>query len=651
MINSAVYEKAAKWSIILFVIIILISGLLTTSYPTGEWDDYLFTTASLLNDQNMCISNNDIIYAYTLFPEIGAWNKFSGSGFHTSSGDELPWYFGTYSVLCIPMVWLLNFLQLTPIYAFILTNILVYSLTLYCVYKKLLIKAKAKLLLILLLILNPAVFYIFWISAEVLIFSLIILIMISWTNQKYRKAAILVSIASSLNPTILMLALAITADYISKLVMAEGGIKIGSFVDFLKVNYADIAKYFFCYVIALVPLIYNYYYTGYINLTAAMPRYNDAHLVLPRFWAYLTDLNFGILPYFGFIFLLSSALFFLAVFKRVYRYILMMLGFLGVILAYSFMAHINCGMSGISRYNAWSAPIMIFSVIVHYDLLFSKRLWKFFTEGVICISLVCNSLIIHTYGLIGARNISYTCMTPIAEYVLTYFPALYNPLPSTFNSRISNIDGGYQYKLPLFYKDKEGYIRKILAQSTFSEDILSNIAGTEEAMEYLKKKLSALSGTEAYIAIGQQYKLFLCKPYKLGEIIWFCSEKRNADDYVQGGLSSDEKSFAWTDDGFMKVRMKIDNAPALTNYLMHLNIANIFTPMQHVIVESNGRTIWSKEVCEKGIYEFTIPDISNGTIELNFKFPDAISPSDFNGAQDIRKLALALVNAVITAED
>ena len=66
--NSKVYEKISIWLIVAFAIIQLIACLLTKELPYGEWDDYLYTTASLLNDQNMTISSDDIHYAHDLFP-------------------------------------------------------------------------------------------------------------------------------------------------------------------------------------------------------------------------------------------------------------------------------------------------------------------------------------------------------------------------------------------------------------------------------------------------------------------------------------------------------------------------------------------------------------------------------------------------------
>lgn len=629
----------------------LVSCLLTAKYPTGEWDDYLYTTASLLNDQNMTISSNDIDYAHVIFPEINGWSKFVGSSFVTSTGDVLPWYFGTYSAFCIPMVWMLDLLQLPLIHAFSLTNILIYLIALYFTYIKLKITPKSKIILLLLLMVNPAVFYINWISAEVFIFSLVIFIMIYWTNQEYWKAALLISIASSLNPTILALALILTIDFAYYHIMGGRIEKASILISQLKRNYKSILFYFLSYAIAVIPLAYNLFYTGQFNLTAGTTGFYDNQLVLARFWAYLTDLNFGFLPYYGLAFLLSLVLFIIAIYKRAYRCVLMMLGFLCTVLAYSFMVHINSCMSGISRYNCWSAPIMLFSLAVHYDPLFEKRLWKKMAEGVICISLLWSGLVIYSSGLMGAWKTSYTMMTPIARYVLTHCPSLYNPLPSTFHSRTLQEDGGYQYTLPLYFVDENDHIRKILASSATAENILVNVSGNTEAMDYLKEKLAALSSAETYISIHQRYNLFLSKSYQLGDVLWFGSDHRNVDDYILEGLLSDDSAFSWAEGKTMRIRLKVKNAPPLAEYRMRLVVEKVFAKEQQVEVESNGNIIWTKGISASGEFVFVIPNISNGVIDLTFNFPNAISPFDFNGSQDMRQLSLALVSATILEEE
>ncbi|WP_301001064.1 hypothetical protein [uncultured Bilophila sp.] len=60
--------------------------------------------------------------------------------------------------------------------------------------------------------------------------------------------------------------------------------------------------------------------------------------------------------------------------------------------------------------------------------------------------------------------IPYTVMMALPRKVMELAPAWYNPLPSTFNSRINNVDGGYDVEknLPVLYRDANGNIRKAL---------------------------------------------------------------------------------------------------------------------------------------------------------------------------------------------
>ena len=82
--------------------------------PTGEWDDYSLPAVSIITDQNIDITENDIMHFKTIFPEWSQYiDYYSLSGYVTKSGGEMPWYFPTYSVACIPFIFILSFFRFT----------------------------------------------------------------------------------------------------------------------------------------------------------------------------------------------------------------------------------------------------------------------------------------------------------------------------------------------------------------------------------------------------------------------------------------------------------------------------------------------------------------------------------------------------------
>lgn len=639
----------AKWLIFAYFVLLLIYGLTFSPIPTGEWDDYCLCTASLIHDQNGTISSSDIVKAKELFPE---WrqdiDKYGLSGFTTSTGDELPWYFGTYSAVCVPMVLVLHFLDLPAIYAFVLTNIFVYILALYLVYKKAPISDAKKLLLLIMLIINPVVFYFSWISAEVFICSCVILTMLFWSRNEYKKAAIAVSIASTLNPAILALAIVMILDFLADLFRQK---TMKSFKDIracFKRNSESLFLYGCCYVIALIPFIYNYSQVGSINLTAALPRFRDSTGTLPRFLAYLFDLNFGFLPYFSLLFLLFLLLIPFAVIYKKTRYILITIGFFGTVAIYSIMSHINCGFSAIARYSVWCAPVMLFGVAIYYDQIIKIHLLRLLANITIVVTLETMLFILYLYGPTLGSNVSVFDMTPIAAMVLDVCPSAYNPLFSTFNARVSHIYGGYTYTFPLYYANDDGYVRKILVSKESSEVVLSDLTSYNSAdLDWLRDQLNNIRDSQGqYISVDKSHQIFICRTYELGESIGFSSDNYTADRYISEGLYSESPSFSWTMNDTLKICMRIREAEEYKTFHVFIKIADVYNDKQQVNVLVNGSTVCSLNAIDGQNLSFDIPNNADGIVSLEFALPDAAMPSDQPG---IYELGLGIEKIVITA--
>ena len=77
-----------------------------------------------------------------------------------------------------------------------------------------------------LLSLNPIVFYLTWISAEVFIYSLLGIAILHWTCKEYHRAAIVLSLAGTLNPTIMAIGIFMIIEYFIVLLKESRGKKI-----------------------------------------------------------------------------------------------------------------------------------------------------------------------------------------------------------------------------------------------------------------------------------------------------------------------------------------------------------------------------------------------------------------------------------------
>lgn len=124
-------KRVMKLFIMMYVLVVLSNVTSHEPNIVGEWDDYSFPAVSILNDGNIIISKSDIEYARELFPK---WNNaidnYHLSGFTARDGNELTYYFPTYSAMCIPMILLLKQVSIPNEYAFAYNNII--SIILMC---------------------------------------------------------------------------------------------------------------------------------------------------------------------------------------------------------------------------------------------------------------------------------------------------------------------------------------------------------------------------------------------------------------------------------------------------------------------------------------------------------------------------------------
>lgn len=618
--------------------------------PAGEWDDYSLTTASIINDGNAGISKSDVQKAKELFPEwADRYDSYQLSGFHTRNGDEMPWYFPTYSAFCVPMVLLLKLLGRPAVYAFVYTNFLSFVLMLFVVAGLKKASNKQKVCLLLALSIHPIVFYFTWISAEVFIYSFLTIGILLWQEKKYYLSAFCVAFISTMNPTILIVGIAVIISYFATLFAENPDQKPRSQLKYFWEQKQRILLFGACFLISLVPFLYNYYNTGHINLTAAAFSREDIPTYF-RFFAYLFDLSFGFLPYFNLLFLASIALLVFAVLKRHWNYILLMLSFFGTVYCYSIMPHINSGMSGISRYDAWASPIMIVGVIYYSADLIRihglRRSAKRAIGSVFAVYLILSAGILLDYGPDRARRTNYVSFTPISAYVLDHFPALYNPLPSTFNSRVNHVDGGYRYDTPIIYRNNQNQIRKIYAAEKDREYLKDNTVGSEEDLKWLDGEVKALPAGGGYVSVGQTHEIVFVPGYTPNQKILFSTATRTGAKYVFAGLSGNEQKFSWTDGKQVEMEFKVPAAYAHHTLQAQFSLFGVYHAPQTVIAVVNGKTVARLAVFGKGILQFDFQVPSDGIINLSMKLPNAISPNNIGASKDIRLLSLQLIGAV-----
>lgn len=633
--------------IVFYAVFGIIYSSLTTQAPFGEFDEYTLMTASLLNDGNFSITQDDLGYAKIIFPEVkaGYASSVKLSGYFANDGGELSYYAPTYSIACLPIVQILLWLGLPAIYGYAYSNVLFVCLLALAVIFFAKVDNFKKILLTLVITVNPIIFYYTWQSAEVFMYAALGMAVFAWINKHYKIGGIFVSLVGSLNPTAMVVGIFMILDYFLELFFKNKNEVFKERIIRIVKNWKDIFLYALTFFIALIPFAYNIYYSGSISLPASRGKAYSVD-VFAYFRAYLFDWNFGMLPYFTLLLVLFFMLFCVAFIKRNRRFLLIACSFLCTILAYSFMKHINCGMSGIARYNAWSSVVMLFAVVYFYDEILVRNVLCKIGKLFQIISVLILGIIVFSYGPMRASNTSDISMTPIAKSILSNVPGLYNPLPSTFNTRVNRTGGGYDYITPIIYTDDDGYIRKMLISDKDVDTIIKELAGDEEAKRWFEDEVRGIT-QEAYISIPAKYDLRLLSIYELDTEIYFASDKKNADPYVKKGLSHNEGTYAWTDGKQLVIGFKVFNYEKYDYLHACFDVGGVYNGSQTVSILVNGNEI-QEGICTGGKIEFDFQLENTEDVIIHLLLPDAISPAELGESVDNRDLALQLQKFVLS---
>jgi hypothetical protein len=647
--------------IITFTIVFVLLAAMTPTAPMGESDDYMAAELALENHFSLQILESDVEEARMDFPEHyeyikSSWEIGGNRFFISQNGDRYPWYMGTYSLACIPVKLLLDFLGLNQSYAFALTNVFLFIGVLIFTYQRLRVSDRSLFLTILLLACSPIVLYYFWPSAEMFIFSFVVIALVHFVNGSYKLSALFISIVGTLNPTIMVLGVAIIIDYFIKLLKTSYQLDKKNILIIFKQNFIDIFKFGVCFLPFFITYIFNYTHFGIFNLQSSLGLVRSQYW-LGRFSAYLFDLNFGFLPYYLIAFILFIGLLIYGiVFKKNTRSIAFAIGFFGTIGAYAITWHINCGMTGIARYNAWAAPILIFFLTTQLEKLFNTERVKKIIAILLIVSAVYTSLVVYIIRT-SEHGMEYTYMSPIATWVLDNYPSLYNPYPFTFISRVLHQDGGYWgdwgnesiERNPVIYSDENGYIRKILLMAPIDiKKLESNIIGNENDLNKLEQKLKELEALKKYQYLDFDKEISLIDisnvkgefdPVKYKDLTLSCR-----------GIYGNEGNFHWCSQDAI-IRLRADNKKttgivikyAVNQALFDMN--NLDEYKFDIVI--NGKYIKTEYLTKAGDFElrvnnYELPDDNAGIYEIELRTNASFSPVQYGNYNDTRDLSIVL---------
>lgn len=642
------WDTLCKCSLIVFLIVFLILAMLLSSEAHGESSSFMLSTLALSEHGSLQVTEDDYVKACRIFPEHANIFDWYYHDFmpEDTEGNRYPWYFGIYAPLCVPILKLLMQFKFDASYAFSITNALWLSFSLWCVYRFANIDAKKKLLVIFFLGCSPIVRYIEWQSYEAVTYSFVVIATTFWLSRKRNLAALFVSLAGTMNPTIMFWGAMMIVDFFAELFL-QSGKNLKRFFSNCWVQRKEIILYGLCFVPCLIPFIITYLHLGSFNAIATLGVVST-NGIIDRTIAYLFDLNLGIFPYIP-VMLVLFVITCIKAYSKGYHYMLYTLfGVIGTIFAYSLTIHINCGMAGMARYNVWLLPVIIMCVIFSISDVFSSRNGKIAVVWLSAFSIIwCFSIVAQTASSLHAG--AYIYWTPLAETVLDNAPQLYDPLPSTFMSRTQHKDGCYDISEPVIYTNKEGYVRKMLVPAGMLDQSRQMLWISEKDEQHFEKECSKITGkNEAeYLNFGADTHIVPAGiPYEIGEKVDVVSgEPESVSDYFISGLSFDEGDYAWTDGNKVKFEALIENVTE--DVEMQMEIKWIYGSEQRMIIRCNGHDIFSDTIyAGRSMVDFLIPAdyIDNGRLVLDIEYPDAVSPFEMDQSNDSRVLAIAIMS-------
>lgn len=522
-----------------------------------------------------------------------------------------------------------------------MTNAILVIVALCVVNKCLKVSDKQKLFALLLLILNPSIFYINYINYEIFVFAMAIISLTMYYNGHKKRSALFLCAGALANMALILVGMVMILDYLIDIVINNKG---KSFKDLIMDNWKETVLY----AISFLPFFINFVYINLSKKGSVLDAKNLSVTYIFRYLSYFFDPTLGFFTFAVFETIMYFVLIVLSIITK-NRKALFRGGFLfAVVGGISIMSHINCGMQYCARYLIWCYPFM--ALFIAEEL--NEKRWK---KKIVVFSqclMVMSTMILF---LINGNHTNYVYYNKMTVLILDHCPWLYNPYHATFYSRTLHIDGGYFVVEPAFYTDSNGSgeIRKIIfkANEKSVQRLQSELYGDNASMSYLSDQLSGKNDDKYHyinLARNGKYQLKVRpKEIELGTEIFFDNSDMDAHKYFTKGMSGTENDFAWTDGHRVLFAASVSKA---TNKDLTLKInATPFAHTQSVIVTSGDERITKLEVDKGGVYEIDVPNkcVKNGVLELSLELPNAISPKQTHGSADSRVLGMCIRSFVL----
>lgn len=434
--------------------------------PYGDGPEYVMMTESFYNHQTPNLTKKDVA-KYVDYLEnkdfqihrkgefVKALNMDNDNamflGFVKSHENEKMYcyHFWMYSVFCVPARFILGYLQADIRAAGLMTNMFLIFFGAWLILRMKAFTQGQRIILALLLVFSPMLFYIDWTHTEVFSGILVFLAMVYYSTQRKYLSLFLFSLASTQNPTLFVPALFIFCE-----ILYKNGLK-------LKV----LLKLFICSFWIILPALFYKYHFGVISVISDSGVLQWDVVSFRRLWGFFFDLNQGLIL--GIPLLLLLIIVFM-IYDLVKRKSFKPYIFIGTIFIMSLffmqMTVWNDGNAVIKRYAVWCASIII--VVFFLRILKLKKHWFYIISCSVLLTQF--AAISYQHSFFEARwHASY--FNKLSRYVMNNFPSFYNPEPIIFKYRLQKFELSTTDSVMVYTDNKKRIKKMLIAEGAISQ--------------------------------------------------------------------------------------------------------------------------------------------------------------------------------------
>lgn len=480
-------------------------------YATGDGVEYSLMTEALFNHftpnvkSSDCESFKETFVTSTRWEEndkAGAYDgtcafiarndlkplEYSHAFFVANNKEKYSVHFFFYSLLNLPVRCLCAIVPFNPLLVFYITNIILVLACCLLFFRYSSLNQLQTAVFVLLFFYSTTFWYLFWTHPEVYTICFVTLgLWFFFQNKKY-IGILLVSLAALQNqPLSLLVAALFIANF------TEGGI-----------NLKNIVKAGMCALPVFLPAFFYYYHYGETNLIKYQGALSFEYVTFTRVFGFFFDLNQGVVLAIPLVLILYIVLFVCKILRIKAASnkwdLLIPVVVVAMVCAAGTINNWNHGQAVVNRYVTYISAV----IIIHFFFLVLE-IGKAKIRNLLLIAvLVVQVVTIYYHQKMSRFDWSTNQPKPIANWVLEYFPRLYNPDPIIFIERyapgiIENIA-----ESPAYYARKDGNITKFLVHKKY----LNNLQGygfSKRQIDSIAPSLDYITDW-AYITVGDGFQ-------------------------------------------------------------------------------------------------------------------------------------------------